>query len=779
MQDAIFLIVILTGFIAAFAGPVVYSLFGKRAGWLLALAPALIFCLACTWIAPVASGEVFLFTFKWFPAFGVDFSFLIDGLSLVFTLLISVIGALVVVYAGGYMKNTPKLGRFYLFLLLFMAAMLGLVLSDNLITLFVFWELTSITSYMLIGFNHESERARYAALQALLVTGGGGLALFAGLLMLQGITGTFSISEMGAMADTIQSHLLYLPLLILVLLGAFTKSAQFPFHFWLPNAMEAPTPVSAYLHSATMVKAGVYLLARFNPTLGGTDAWHYTLIIFGLVTMLLGAVVAVGHRDLKKILAYTTISSLGVLVMLIGVGTKTAVTAAIGFLLVHSLYKGTLFLVAGAIDHETGTRNIDKLGGLFKPMPIVAIAAVLAALSNAGLPPFIGFIGKELIYESTLESLHLQPALLTAIAVIANMFIVATAIMAGIKPFFGNKLPTPKVPGRAPVSLWIGAVALGSLGLLAGVLASLTSAGIVSPAVDAVLGYPFSVTLKLWHGFNIVLLLSSVTILGGAGIFFLRGMILKHHDPIGAAGALSFDRLYNKSLSGLMLFAQWQTRLLQNGNLRYYLLWIIFTFIGLCTLTLIMFNKFDFLLRFSDVAFYEIVICAIVVLAGVVAVRATYILTAIAALGVVGYGIALLFIFYGATDLAMTLFTIETLTVILFVLVIYKLPQFSKLSKVYSRWRDAVVAVAAGSLITILMLLLLNEPLQSRLSPYFLENSYLMAKGRNVVNVILVDFRAMDTLGEIVVLSVAAIGAYSLMKLRLEKSHKEKAKEKE
>ena len=375
------------------------------------------------------------------PALGVNLSFTVDGLSLLFALLISGVGALVLVYAGGYLAGSPQLGRLYAFLLFFMASMLGLVLADNLLLLFVFWELTSLSSYLLIGFDHERAEARAAALQALLVTGGGSLALLAGFLLLGQVGGSLELSALLSRPGAVTAHLLYVPILLLVLAGAFTKSAQFPFHFWLPAAMAAPTPVSAYLHSATMVKAGVYLLARLSPVLGGTDFWVWLVTVTGSATMLVGAYLALRQSDLKLILAYSTVSALGVMTSLLGLGGALAVRAALAFLLGHALYKGALFLVAGALDHQTGTRDVDRLAGLARAMPITALAAGLAALSMAGIPPLFGFIAKELSYEATLHAP--ASAWVTAAAVLANALLVAAAGLAGLKPFLGKALPPP------------------------------------------------------------------------------------------------------------------------------------------------------------------------------------------------------------------------------------------------------------------------------------------------------------------------------------------------
>ena len=371
-------------------------------GWLLALIPLAIFVWLLSLQPSIAAGQNIQGRWAWAPSLDIYFSYQIDGLSLLFGLLISGIGALVFVYASGYLAGDRYLGRFYAYLLLFMGAMLGLVFSRNLLMLFIFWELTSITSYLLIGYKHAYASSRAAALQALLVTGGGGLALLAGLLLLGQVGGSLEIGVLAAQRRQIQADALYLPIVLLVLAGAFTKSAQFPFHFWLPNAMAAPTPVSAYLHSATMVKAGIFLMALLTPVLGGTTLWFGLLIATGTVTMVMGAFLAWRQTDLKRILAYTTISALGTLTLLLGIGTPVALKAAMTFLLAHALYKGALFMVAGSVDHQTGTRDIERLGGLGRAMPVTAAAAILAGLSMSGLPPLTGFISKELFYESTL-----------------------------------------------------------------------------------------------------------------------------------------------------------------------------------------------------------------------------------------------------------------------------------------------------------------------------------------------------------------------------------------
>ncbi|WMJ74937.1 putative monovalent cation/H+ antiporter subunit A [Cytophagaceae bacterium ABcell3] len=774
MADSLILAIILPGLVAAFLAPYLQKAAPKFSGAILTLFPLAIFTVSCFFLPSIANHEPISYSVNWFPDMGINFDFFLDGLSLTFVLLISGVGTLIVLYAWGYLYGHPKLGNFLCYLLLFMTAMLGLVIADNLILLFIFWELTSISSYLLIGFNHEQERSRYASLQALLTTGSGGLAMMAGFILLSQAGGSFLLTDLSALAGTLQAHPAYNVFLILILLGAFTKSAQFPFYYWLPNAMEAPTPVSAYLHSATMVKAGVYLLARMNPMLGGTMQWQYILMIAGGITMLLGAIIAVRHTDLKKVLAYTTISSLGILVFLIGMGTPFAMMAAMGFLVTHSLYKGTLFMVTGTIDHETGTREISKLGGLYKYMPLLGLAAIFAGLSNAGIPPFFGFIGKELIYEASLRFENDLGGFIPTVTVLTNMLIVATALIAVYKPFAGKYTGTPKQPHEGPFSLWFGPLVLGTIGLVFGVFPQFASTYLVGPAVSSIKGAPTTVKLELWHGLNLALFLSVITLGTGILVYAFRNSYSKVFTYNAFFRKIDPENLYQLALSGMLNFARFQTKIFQSGYLRNYIIWVLVMLAFLVFLALFNFGIEDFIvtLSFEDIYFYEVVLCLVVLLAAFVAITSRSVLAAIAALGIVGYGISLLFIIYGATDLAMTQLSVETLTVILFVLVIYKLPKLSYISSKMLRVRDRAIAILTGLIATFLILFTISKPMEPQVSEYFAANSYILAKGRNIVNVILVDFRALDTMGEIVVLAVASIGVYTLLKLRLSKTGK-------
>ncbi len=736
---------------------------GRATGWALALPLLALTGYFASFLPAVASGETFHVQRNWAPTLGVNLSFTLDGLSLLLALLICGVGALVMVYAGGYMAGRPLLGRFFGLLLLFMVSMLGLVLADNLLLIYVFWELTSLSSYFLIGFENERTAARAAALQALLVTGAGGLALLAGLILLGQAGGSLELSTLLSQSDSLAAHPLYTPALLLILCGAFTKSAQFPFHFWLPGAMEAPTPVSAYLHSATMVKAGVYLLARLSPVLGGTDLWFATVSGVGGITMLVGAGLAITQSDLKRILAYSTVSSLGMLTFLLGLGGTLAVQAAMAYLLGHALYKGALFFVAGAVDHETGTRNLDQLGGLGRAMPLTALAAGVAALSMIGLPPLFGFIAKELSYEATLHAR--AAAWITAAAVVANVLLVCAAGMVGLRPFLGKARPTPRPAHEAPLSLLLGPITLAGLSIAFGLSPSWGADGLVSAASAAVLGQPASIHLALWHGLTPALGLSAVTLAAGVGVYAGRSLPRKVAARWEAAGRWGPAGWYELALKGLNGLAVGQTRLLQSGYLRFYLMITIATTVGLVGYVLVGRGAFTATFDWTDLRFYEAGLAALILVAVLAVVLVEGRLAAIAALGVVGYSVALVFVLFGAPDLAMTQFLIETLTVILFVLVFYHLPEPRIVSEKLARWRDAAVAVSAGALMTALVLVGTPKTYQP-ISTYFTEHSVPRAHGRNVVNVLLVDFRAFDTLGEITVLSVAAVGVYALLKLR-------------
>lgn len=757
---------ILIAFFVAFASPLIVRVAKDYSGWVLALLPAGLFAYFMTSYSLVGSGATIVESTSWLPGLDVHLSFMLDGLSLTFALLITGIGTLILIYAGGYMKGHRYLDRFLMILILFMASMLGVVLSDNLIGLFIFWELTSVTSYLLIGFNNEKEESRSSALQALLITGLGGLALMGGLIIMGLSAGTMSISEILNSGDIIREHPFYLGILILVLMGAFTKSAQFPVHFWLPGAMAAPTPVSAYLHSATMVKAGVYLLARLQPAMGGTTEWFYIVTGFGAVTMLVGGWLALAYTDLKRVLAYSTVMALGTITMLVGMGHDYALKAAAVFIVGHSLYKGALFMVAGSVDHEAGTRDVAHLGGLRKLMPITAAAAAIAALSMGGIPPMLGFIGKELVYEAALSATSLA-TILIVVAVLANIAVVASSAIVAITPFYGEEKKTPKHAHEAPPSMWIGPVVLAALGLIIGLFPSLVDRSLFSASTTAISGIETSYYLSLWHGINLPLILSVVTFLSGVAVFKIWDKLRVSGGMQGYARAFGdFPKAtYEALLNGMLKFARYQIDLFQSGYLHRYMGITIGVTIFGTALTL--FLRADFVWpEFNDtIHAFEVIVLALMIVSALAAVAAKSALKAITALGLLGFSIALVYIMFSAPDLAITQVLVETLTVILAALVLVRMPKPVISDKIGAKTRDAFIAVSGGALVTVLLLIILQGDLDLSLSEYFGETSYVLAHGRNIVNVILVDYRAIDTLGEIIVLGVAAFGIISLIKL--------------
>ncbi|EMR13840.1 monovalent cation/H+ antiporter subunit A [Methylophaga lonarensis MPL] len=750
--------------------PWVQRLAGDRSGWILSLLPLSLAVYFASFLPEVSRGEVIIQQWIWLPGMDINLSFLLDGLSLLFALLISFIGTFIIIYAGSYLKGHKDLGRFFVIMLSFMASMLGLVLSDNLISLFVFWELTSITSYMLIGFDHEDESARKSALQGLFVTVGGGLALMAGLIMLGTLGGSYQISELLNSGDALLTSSLSVGMIVLILIGCFTKSAQFPFHFWLPNAMAAPTPVSAYLHSATMVKAGIYLLARLNPALAEHWLWSASLSLFGAITMFVGAYLAYSATDVKKVLAYSTVMALGTLTVLIGIGTQYALIAFASFLLAHSMYKAALFMIAGVIDHEAGTKDLTRLGGLHKAMPVTAIAALIAALSLAGLPPLFGFIAKEALFEAVLST-ELYSNLLLILALLSAMLVTAIAAVIAIKPFYGELKTTPKAPHEGPLGMLAGPVVLASLSLLFGLMPFLPDSGILTATVNSISSEPFDFYLALWHGFNLPLLLSVISLLGGIALYHFWSGNRQHIGTLTRQlSRFGPEAGYFKFMDGIVFSADWQTRVLQNGKMGNYMIVMIMTTVILVGYTLLSQYGFRLTLQASDVAFYEWAIALLMVVSVLYAIQTRSRLGAVASMGVLGFTVALIFIHFSAPDLGITQVLVETLTVILLVLVLFKLPGFSRYSTRFEVIRDASVAISMGVLMTLLLLAAIDTQYFETISAFFLEASYPEAKGRNIVNVILVDFRALDTLGEIFVLAIAALGVYSMLKLRAEKN---------
>jgi multicomponent Na+:H+ antiporter subunit A len=732
--------------------------------------PFFLFFAAASMLPRTMAGGFYRFEFPWIPSLGVQMSFMLDGLSVLFAMIISGIGFFVTLYSADYFHGHHHTGRFFVFLHAFMLSMLGLVATDNTLALFVFWELTTIFSYLLIGFEHEKESSRSSARQALLVTGAGGLALLIGFLLLEIISGTYEISQMEAITLQLKSHPLYGIILITIFIGAFTKSAQFPFHFWLPNAMAAPTPISAFLHSATMVKGGIYLLARFHPILGGTDAWTMTLVIIGAITAVTGAFMSLGQSDLKKILAYTTVTALGIMTLFLGGKTTYSLTAAITFLLVHSLYKSALFLIAGIIDHQTGTRRIDQLGGLWDSMPFTAFAAVTACFSMAGFPLFFGFIGKEIMYKGALAE-SMFPFLATTTVVLSNALMVAVAGILVIRPFLGQPGDYYATVREASPYMWCGPVILGGLDILFGIMPDWVGRWLVEPAVRAIHYTAKDIELSFFHGINEPLLLSIITLVLGIRFYLKQQFLYKWVNITFDKFPLTASQAYDWIIESIAGLGKFQTRLIQNGSLHRYFFVVASFFVISAGYGYISRAESFPSMVFPLLSWREFFLTTVISAAVVTVVITRLRLLAVCGLGVIGAGIAMIFLSFGAPDVALTQLLVETLTVIIVSIILLRLPRLSlkPIKHRPQRIFDAILSLGAGILVTTLLLAVLSNDLDRSITTFFEQNSYLAAHGRNIVNVILVDFRSMDTFGEIIVVATAGLAGYALILKRRDK----------
>ena len=777
--DASIALVIAAPFLAAIVAPLLQRLTGWLAGWLLALVPAGIFAFLLTLVEPVTTGGAIRAGFEWIPAYGIALSFLVDGLSLLFALTIAAIGTLVVLYAGAYLQGHRQQGRFFALLLAFMGAMLGLVLADSLLVLFIFWELTSIASFLLIGFDHTRQAARRAAIQSLAITNIGGMFLLAGAILIHQLAGVWEVSALGAMGAVLRESSLYSALLVCIVGAAVTKSAQFPLHFWLPNAMEAPTPVSAFLHSATMVQAGVYLLARLSPAMGGTQGWVLTLTLFGGVTLIWGALGALRQTDLKQMLAQTTVASLGLLVLLIGLGSEAAIAAMALYFLAHALYKAGLFMVAGALDHATGTRDLTVLGGLGEKMPVSFIGAALAALSMIGLPLTIGFFAKEEIYLG-LATGDGPKLLALLVLVVGNGLLAGVGLLVMIRPFLGEALPTPRPPHEAPIAMLAGPVLLGGIGVLLGLLPGEVGDTVLVPAASAVLGQAVASHLTLAIDVTSTALWLSV-LTWGLGILAyrqadtLRTLLRRLETRLGWTADTAFDA----AMFGLIRFAGGVTRLLHHGRLEIYLI-VIFAGLALALFwPLLGLGGLDWLVPAADLGDWsrrlalpalqphEWAVFAMAVLGLLAVLGARTRLLLIVALGIQGAALALVFLLFGAPDLAFTQLMVEVLSVVILTLVMTRLRLDERDPRPFEDWaRDGTLALACGTGVSLMLMLVLNGTLDTRLSDFFTRTSVPLAHGHNIVNVILVDYRGFDTLGEISVVMAAGIAILALLRRR-------------
>nr|WP_312230101.1 monovalent cation/H+ antiporter subunit A [Pseudomonas sp.] len=731
-----------------------------------ALGPAAALLLLWLEQPAVFAGDVQVVSYTWLPELGLNLSLRLDGLGFLFALMILGIGLLVILYARYYLSKQEPMGRFFAYLLLFMGAMLGVVLSENMLLMLVFWELTSLSSFLLIGFWNGSSDARRGSRMALTVTGGGGLALLAGILLLGNIAGSFELSQVLAAGDTIRSHGLYPITLILILLGVFTKSAQFPFHFWLPQAMAAPTPVSAYLHSATMVKAGVFLLARFYPALAGTEWWFYLVSMTGMATLLFGAIMALFQHDLKGLLAYSTISHLGLITLLFGFNTELSSVAAVFHIINHATFKASLFMAAGIIDHETGSRDMRRIAGLWKYMPHTAVLAMVAASAMAGVPLLNGFLSKEMFFTETLNQdlLGIFNWMIPTAATLAGVFSVAYSLRFIHDVFFnGEPKDLPKYPPHEPPRyMKIPVEILVFLCLLVGMLPAYTVAPLLASAASATLGgeVPYY-SLAIWHGFNVPLGMSVVALIGGIIVYACREPLFRWYNGMPEVDAKEMFELLN---ARLVKSARWLTKLLESGSQQRYVAFLLLSALILIITALSPMESLggDVPLTPPDgiTVLGMAVLCVMAVLT-VVFHRNR--LKALMTLSCAGLMVALAFARYSAPDLALTQLSVEVVTIILLVLALFFMPDRTPVESSSLRGlRDVLLAGGTGIAVALLAYAVMTRPYDS-ISSFFIENSVSGGGGTNVVNVILVDFRGFDTLGEISVLAIAAIGIYGLL----------------
>jgi len=724
----------------------------------------LAFGLLLSHLPAVLRGEVVRAQWRWLPQLGLDVQFFVDGLSFLFAAMILGIGLLVVIYSRFYLSRKDPMGNFYTYLLLFQGAMVGVVLSDNVLLLFAFWELTSLSSFLLIGFWGHLPEGRQGARMALAVTAAGGLSLIAGMLLLGGVTGSYRLTDILQQGDVIRQSELYPYILLLILGGCFTKSAQFPFHFWLPHAMAAPTPVSAYLHSATMVKAGIYLMARFWPVMSGTDLWFYVVATTGLITMVMGAVIALFKDDLKGLLAYSTISHLGLITMLLGMGIEAAAIAAVFHIMNHATFKAALFMNAGIIDHESGTRDIRRLGGLRHLMPITATLGIIAAASMAGLPPFNGFLSKELMLEEAVHTSWFETdwvfPLVVTLGAVAS---VAYSLRYIFHVFYGKiRDDYPKPPHDPPFGLWGPPALLVILVVMIGLFPETWAGALLRAASSSVLQHaPAEFHLALWHGWTPAVTLSLIAIVAGAVLMVGYRRVRVTWD---LAPMVSAKRMFDATVAGATRGSQMISETLHNGSQQTYLFLIVLSAI---LLGAIQFYRFEHgpgtrpTLELNAMLFigWLVVGCSCVL----VVLKHRNRLLALITVNVIGLVSSLAFVYLSAPDLALTQISVEVVTLILMLLALYFLPKTSMgESSSLHRYRDGVLACFAGLGIGGLTWMVMTRDFTS-LSRFYIENSYTGGGGKNVVNVILVDFRGFDTFGEIMVLGIAALAIFALL----------------
>lgn len=757
-------------------------------GWFVLPIPVVLFAYFLSYIKPTMSGQFTEQSAAWMPQIGMNFDVYVDGLGLLFSLLITGIGSLVVLYSISYLSQSEQLGHFYCYLLMFMSAMLGVVLSDNLLVLYFFWELTSFSSFLLISFWRHKDKSLYGAMKSMMITVFGGLSLLGGFILLYLASGTWRIRDIIDNVDQIQTPPIFLLAMIFVIIGAMTKSAQFPFYIWLPDAMEAPTPVSAYLHSATMVKAGIYLIARLTPIFAVSQGWIWAVTAFGLVTLFWGSLNATKQQDLKGILAFSTVSQLGMIMSMLGIGAVSyhfqgdesqlylaAYSAAIFHLINHATFKGALFMITGAVDHATGTRDTRKLGGLMTIMPISFTLSIITSLSMAGVPPFNGFLSKEAFIESMIEvthasvfSLNTVGLLIPIVAIVGSIFTFVYSFKFIVEIFLGDHKPDvlPNKAHEASILMNISPAILAGLVILIGLFPSIVSAPLVEPAVKSIANTnEVSASFHLWHGFTPALIATLVIYVVGAVLI----LTAKRWVPIlrGIPNALTLNHWYNQTGRYTPYYATQITRTYMTGFNRNNLVIIFFMMIVLTFVTLIFVPFTVDFMKVSPIRLYEFVSVITITIAAIMIIFARSRLFSIIMLSAVGYSMAIFFIFFNAPDLALTQFVVETISTALFLLCFYHLPNMSRYNEsVRYRVVNMIISIGVGAVVIVLGLIAYGNRHFESISEFYKAHVYDLAEGKNMVNVILVDFRGTDTLFESSVLGIAGMGIYTLIKLR-------------
>ncbi|WP_154836575.1 Na+/H+ antiporter subunit A [Staphylococcus sp. Marseille-Q1834] len=769
--------------------PILYR-FSKKIhlGWFVLPIPVVLFIYFLSLISTTQSGNTVINTLNWMPHIGMNFDLYLDGLSLLFSLLITGIGSLVVLYSIGYLSKSEQLGNFYCYLLLFMGAMLGVVLSDNLIILYLFWELTSFSSFLLISFWREKQASIYGAQKSLIITVLGGLSLLGGFILISLAGNSLSLHHLLENVSEIQHSPIFILAMILIMLGAFTKSAQVPFYIWLPDAMEAPTPVSAYLHSATMVKAGLYLVARVTPLFAISQGWIWTITLVGLITLFWASLNATKQQDLKGILAFSTVSQLGMIMSMLGIGAVSyhfegsqsqlyvaAFTAAVFHLINHATFKGALFMVTGAIDHATGTRDVKKLGGLLTIMPISFTISVITALSMAGVPPFNGFLSKEKFLEAMIEvshahifSLNTLGIIFPILAIVGSIFTFVYSFKFVLHVFFGQHKPNalPKKAHEVSILMLISPSILAILVIVFGFAPGLLTQSIIEPATLAISNLSNThAEFHMFHGITPAFISTLTIWIVGILLLLTFGYWIRllQAQPT----KLTFNHWYDSTGKWLPSTSAKMTNSYVNGYVRDSLV-IIFGMLILMTIVTLFSVPFSFNFKdINNIHIYEIVILLILIAASFMVVFASSRLFSIIMLGVVGYSVSVLFVFFKAPDLALTQFVVESISTGLFLLCFYHLPNLNRYNEKPSfKMTNAIISIGVGLVVIVLGLIAYGNRHFTSIGEYYKAHVYDLAHGKNMVNVILVDFRGMDTLFESSVLGIAGLGVYTMIKLR-------------